>query len=278
ALCLAAGALAPTGAQAAVQRQSASAGSVKATFTFTETHGRYSLPEYGEEKLAIERAGRPAYEAPVSSSLCSGACWPGGSLLGRGSSSVQVLALEAPSEPDVLLNLFTGGAHCCSVTQAFSYDGASATYVKAEHDFGNVPARLERPGPGSGSGSAERLVSADNRFAYAFTDFADSGLPVQVWTLSAGRFVDVTRSYPALIARDARRQWHGFLADRNNGVGLIAAWAADECLLGHRAKVERMLARQLRAGRLQSAFGAYRGRRFIHALMADLKRWGYLHR
>ncbi len=85
------------------------------------------------------------------------------------------------------------------------------------------------------------LLSADAGFKYAFTDGADSGEPIQIWRFVPQRFVDVTRAYPGLIRTDAARWLRLFRHDLANGVGLIAAWAGDEELLGHDSLVQATL-------------------------------------
>jgi hypothetical protein len=57
-------------------------------------------------------------------------------------------------------------------------------------------------------------------------------------------------------------------------VGVIAAWAADEDLLGHTRLVSRYLHRQAAAGHLHSSFGAG-GPRFVAKLQRFLRRRGY---
>jgi hypothetical protein len=121
------------------------------------------------------------------------------------------------------------------------------------------------------------FVSADSRFFGAFSDLAGSGLPIQISKFTAGRFVDVTRLYPALITKDARQWWHWFTRSPSDGNGYIAAWAADEELLGHGALVNDRLALELRRGRLGAALpGGWGGRRFTRRLNTLLRRWGYL--
>ncbi len=253
-------------AAASAKTQTAHAGGVSASFSYT---GRF--PGYSRERLQIRRAGRVAYDAPVASSYCNPKfpCDPGA---GSGSApSVHVLDLESDRRPDVVLDLFTGGAHCCTVEQVFRLDRATGTYVKAERNFGDPGARirdLRRDG-------RLEFVSADDSFAYAFTDFADSGFPVQILTFRGGRFVDVTRQYPALIRADAGRWLRLFKHHLDDGVGLIAAYAADEDLLGRYGLVRNTLARELRKGDLRSLGGGPGGSRFVHALQKFLRQHGY---
>ena len=88
----------------------------------------------------------------------------------------------------------------------------------------------------------------------------------------------MTARFPAQLAADAARQYHAYLANRRQGFGLgfIAAWAADEDLLGRSALVARTLAAQSRAGDLRSADGfAKQGDAFIAQLRRFLVTNGY---
>jgi hypothetical protein len=197
-------------------------------------------------RLEISRSGQSFYAQPVSSRYCREYC----GLESFGGGPLLVKDLEGDGEPDVVLELNTGGAHCCTVVQVFSLDPGVMAYRGIERDFGDPGAVLEDV---AGDGRLE-LESADDRFAYAFTSYAFSGLPVQIWRISDARFVNVTRSFPRALRADAARQLKGFLANRRQGMGLglIAAWAGDEYLLGHRSLVAGTLAREARFGRLRS--------------------------
>ena len=102
-----------------------------------------------------------------------------------------------PGSPQVVLELYSGGANCCFIDQIFSYDPGTMAYVKTEHDFADAGATIKR------LNGQYRFVSADGAFKYAFTDGADSGEPLQIWQFTAGGFVDVTRHYPGMIRKDA---------------------------------------------------------------------------
>jgi hypothetical protein len=247
--------------------QTAVAGSVTATFTFTG-----KAPNFHGERLTIARSGAVVYDQPVVAKFCGKLCWPGPPVGGR--PSVQVVDVEHTGEPDVVLDLYSGGAHCCTVLQIFSFDPAANTYVGTEREFGDPDVRvadLRRDG-------RFELLTADDSFAYRFTDYAASGLPIQIFTFAGGRFIDVTRSYPALIAKDAAIWLKAFKGMARAGdpdsVGVIAAWAADEDLLGHTGLVSRYLHRQAAAGHLNAPFGAG-GSRFVANLQRFLRRRGY---
>jgi hypothetical protein len=258
-------ALAPSSALATTQ--TAAAGPVSATFSFTF---HPAVNDYTGLRLKITRAGATAYDQAVASRFCASPfCWPGAPPQGH-SSSVQVRDLDPGGELEVLLELYSGGAHCCVIEQVFSFDSAASTYLKTERNFGDYGAALKD----LRHDGVLDFVSGDDSFAYAFTDFADSGLPIQILTFHARRFVNVTRHFPKLIARDAAHWLRAFKANLANGVGFIAAWAADEELLGHSKLVKDTLARELKAGHLRGTFES--GSRFVRDLNRFLRRRHYL--
>jgi hypothetical protein len=248
--------------------QTASAGDVTATFTF-----QGKVPHFRGLRLTIARGGTVVYDQPVVAQFCEKLCWPGPLTGGR--PAVQVADIEGNGEPDVVLNLFSGGAHCCTVLQVFSYDPGTMTYVKTERVFGDPDARIvdERH-----DGHLE-FLTADDSFAYAFTDFAASGLPIEILTFAGGHFTDVTSAFPALVAKDAafwRNAFRGMARDHySDSVGVVAAWAADEDRLGHVKLVNRFLAQQAKAGHLNAPFNAG-GAKFVARLQKFLRRHGYL--
>lgn len=255
---------------ALARTETTTSGSVTATLRF---RGHY--PTYSHESLTIAQSGRVVYDRPVDAVLCGGLCAPGSADGGR---ALSLLDLDQTGQPSVVLDLYSGGAHCCTIAQVFTFSPAAGTYTMAQHNFGDPGYRVADLGH---DGNREFLTS-DDAFAYAFTDYAASGMPIQVLRFSAGRFVDVTRSYPRLITADAALWMRSFrqMARQHyqDSVGVAAAWAADEDMLGRSRTVTRFLNRQARAGHLNSALGRTvpTGRRFVAALQRFLRRHGYL--
>ena len=250
--------------------QSAQSGNVSATFTFSG-----SYPNFSGLHLSIAQGNTVYYDEPVASKLCGTYCAPA-TPSGK-ASSVHVLDLEHDGQPDVLLDLYSGGAHCCWIEQVFSFDPGTMTYAETQHDFGDPGEEVVDLGH---NGNYE-FLTADDSFAYEFTDFAASGLPIQILTFSDRRFVNVTRQYPKLIARDAarwRKAFNGMAKQHySDSVGVVAAWAADEELLGHVKLVNTFLANQLKAGRLNSALSPEEpsGAKFVAKLRKFLRNHGY---
>jgi hypothetical protein len=243
---------APAGA--ALRHTTVRRSQVTASFTY-----RGKAPDFRDLRLKIVRSGVVAYDRPVRSGFCGGACWPGAA----SGPSVHVVRLDRGSELQVVLDLYSGGAHCCSLEQVFSYDARARTYRQVERNFGDPLAELKVLGR---DGRSE-FVSADDRFASAFTSFAGSGLPIQIFSFSSGRFHDVTRSYPALIVKDAARWWRVYRSNLIDGQGVIAAWAADEYMLGKAAAARRTLDSERAKQHLTKSF--------VRELETFLRRNGY---
>jgi hypothetical protein len=243
------------------------AGNVKASFSYTG-----SAINARHLHLQIRRAGRLRYDRAVFSRQCSPDCQPG-SLQPR-SSSVYAVYLEQNRNPDVVLSLYSGGANCCFIDQVFSYDPSRGTYVKTQHDFASAGSRLRF----LGSPRRWRFLSADDSFKYLFTDGADSGEPVQIWSFAQRHFTDVTNSYRRIISADAGRWLALFKHHIANGVGFIAAWAADEERLGNDALVQSTLTNEAQRGDLRDGGnGLATGKRFVAKLNRNLGKLGYRH-
>ncbi len=273
ALTAAAAVVLATASVALAATQTVSAGNVTATFSFS---GAY--PNYRDLHLTIAQAGQVLYDKPVVSEpqVCGKYCAPVSTSARH--PSVSVLDLEDNGQENVVLGLYSGGAHCCYVDQVFSLNQATMTYVKTEYEFGDPGAQIVD----LGHNGRYQFLTADDSFAYEFTDYAASGLPIRILAFSDDRFVNITRKFPKLIARDAAAWLRAYRSEAKAGypdsVGLIAAWAADEDELGHSAQVAGYLAKQAKDGHLNSPLAPVvpEGRKFVAKLQRFLRAHGYL--
>ncbi len=218
-------------------------------------------------------AGTTLYHGQVTNRACGTGCGPS---ITPQTPALRFAALQGPgtaSTPDLLVNLYSGGANCCFVTDVLAPSAAvGGQYtLSTEHNFGSAGYRLRR--------LDGRLVfeTADNRFETAFTDFASSGLPLLLQRLEGTRFADVTSDYPRLVRRDAARWLKAYhRAHGRDNVGFAAAWAADEARLGYWSYAHAYLVSQARAGYLHSALLPHLGGlRFVDRLETFLRRGGY---
>ncbi len=240
-------------ASAGAATQTASAGGVTATLSYTGGPGITTK----NLRLSISQNGKVVYNQPVVSKACFKTCSP------TPKGAVHVVYLEGTGALEVVVSMFTNGADCCGIEQVFTPSASMGTYYKAEHNFGPVGARLEQL---THDGHYE-LVSGDPFFYCQFSACFASGLPIQIWGWNAGSFIDLTRRFPALIAKDAAVWWSDYRKHLKQGTGLIAAWAADEDLLGKQATVASTLATEVRAHHISASF--------VSGLQHFLKTHGY---
>lgn len=238
---------------ARTRTETSSLGQVKATFFFRKKGDI----DYRDLTLSIERNGALLFKATKPFE----GYWPGGFFH---EPSVRALDFEGDGEPEVLLNLYSGGAHCCTSAYVYRYRAATNSYKPVIRGFGDVGFKLKDL---DGTGPPE-FLSADPAFSGAFTSYAESRFPIQVLSFANGRFSDVTASFPALVTRDLKAQkaaYARFRKHRFNARGALAAVAADQYRLGAKAAGAATLAR----GR------ALYGARYVKGVRKLLKRGGY---
>jgi subtilisin-like proprotein convertase family protein len=254
-----------------VETKRAGAGSVAAELSYREQNGRY-----GDVRLRIARAGTIALDTPLARIRCEVCADATGFALLSTVEPLLVRDLDRNGEPEVLLNLYTGGAHCCSFTLLFHLRGER--YAQTLGYWGNYGYRLrdlDRDG-------APELVAADNRFAYVFVPYVASVPPTRIWRFDGGRLVDVTRRFPAVIAAEARELLRMYERTRRSEFpevrGILAAYLADHYLLGRAEAGWRTLERAYRRGDLGRGAvkdGYPAGRSYLRKLRSFLRETGY---
>jgi hypothetical protein len=250
---------------AAADEYTASSGQVAATFSF-EQPADY---EYTDLWLTVSRAGAIVFDDPLSILSCEEPyCVPGPVFQDGG---ITVRDLDGDAEPEVIADVFTGGAHCCMASEILRWDGT--VYRPRERNWADVGYRLtdtDRDG-------LPEFKTADARFAYVFASFADSRFPLRILKYRDGTFTNVTRANKRLVRTDAAKLRREYRRRRNGSVslGVLAAWTADQYLLGRRRAAHRFLKTEARAGRLRSFEGWPSGRAYIRVLKKRLRRWGY---
>jgi hypothetical protein len=253
-------------------------GSVTATLTGTTASGIGGQPGLSVAELSVSLAHGGHFSEPVTPPAQAPMVFPVSiAPVPPDSTTTPLVPVAAalclarfPGEalPTVLLGLFTGGAHCCFVTRAIGLS-SSGFAPPVDDALGNPSAFL------SPDGEHALLVTADNSFAYAFSSYAASGMPVKVLQFSGGTFVDVTKQHPDLVTRDASRWWTAFNGAPGNGLGVLAPWVADECRLGRSASAWTTVDQLQAEGRLSGPPAWAQGAAYVHALEAFTAQHGY---
>jgi subtilisin-like proprotein convertase family protein len=246
-----------------VERRTVTFGGVTATLSFREVSD-----EYSDTRLRIVREGRT-----VLASTVPGAGAPGW----RPVPPPVVRRLDADAEPEVVVEAFTGGAHCCTVSHVYRWSARAARYTRQTRDWGNVGYRvadLDRDG-------RPEFRSADDRFNYRFTAYALSAAPLQIWRLDRGRLRDVTRLFKASVRADAAAAWRRYRSLRKQRLdvrGALAAWLADQYLLGRGDAGWKQVGAAYRRGELGKTAkkdGYAAGRAYVVELRAFLRKLRY---
>lgn len=244
-----------------------SAGGVSATLSWQS--GAYAV---SSPRLQISRGGTVVSDLDVSD-VCKDC------LLVPDSGSFSILHvadLDRDGEPEVIFDTSSGGAHCCTDARIYGYQAAAGTYRRtASQYWGNAGYELRDL---AGDGRLE-LSGGDDAFAYAFSSYAASVFPPKIVAYSVdratgkARLTEVQRRFPKVIRKQAAGLLKEIRRARPAGdgsheiQGVIAAYVADQYLLGHGS-----------AGRAQAARARRRGLTapgFERDLLKFLTRAGY---
>jgi hypothetical protein len=267
-------------ALAATRTQTSTSGQVTATFTYDYKRSQYGTYDFANLHVTIDRAGARLVDEGLEDTQCNGcSSWPAdqGS---KETQSVTVRDLDANGEPEVLVDLYSGGANCCWYTVSYRFDAAQNRYVK----------KVLRPGlsfpytlKDLDKNGVPEFDSIDYRFAYKYGSNADTPRPLRIFNWNAGKLVDVTVRFPQLAAADAAVMYKGYLRYRKvkdvNVRGLLAAYLADSYNAGNGRVAWRRVVAAYRRGDVDKKFagdvGPF-GKAYLKSLRVFLKKTGYL--
>ena len=227
-------------------------------------------------RVKITRDGAVLYDRPIGG-RCNEFCMATDSALtGR---HIGFRDLDGSGEPEVIVDVHSGGTSCCVLVFAFAYDSASNTYRRTRLDSGAgfVVRDYDRNG-------VLDLVGDDFRFRALFTCGACGARPIRIWNWSRAGFEVVTESFPARIRAHARRMRRLYARARRSRdaafvKGALNPYVGDLCLLDRCGDGFRLVRAALRRGELarRSPFDlAPLGREYVRALKRYLRRTGYL--
>jgi hypothetical protein len=248
-----------------------SSGAVQATLS-------WDAAEYGiaNPHLKITRAGVVAYDVSLAD-VCPEGCILVPDQPGQ-PSVLQVVDLDRDHEPEVLVDTYSGGAHCCLATRIYDYRPASAMYGRTSVRWGNGDYSLKD----LGHDHKLEFVGQDDVFAYAFSSYADSAFPPLILRFrhahGRARVDDVTSDFPARVRSDARRLLRVIRrakAGESDVRGVLAAYVADEFMLRKGRVGLREVARAQHRKLLDGDHAWPYGSHYRRALLKFLRKNGY---
>lgn len=196
-----------------------------------------------------------------------------------GDDFIRFVQLDDSPEKEIVIEMYSGGAHCCLYDVILGWATGGSFYRWTMHDFGDA-------GPGVRFSDLDydgrkEFRTGDTRFAYLFGAYAESQFPPRVWEYSGGYLLDRTRLFPRLARRDAAESLRVYRRTRGRWFGVrssLAAYVADQCLLGQCRRGFRLVERAIRRGELRPPSSRPRinyGQKFFQRLHRFLRRAGY---
>lgn len=179
-----------------------------------------------------------------------------------------VIAFQRTQHPGVMIEGFTGGAHCCEVPVIYLYNGPNSGYVKVVDMSPNHPKNSYVFDANQGFipevvGNEVLLTTGDDRFSYAFGCYACSATPLVLYAAGPYGLTDVTSQHSALVVLHAQSLLQrGLSAVRAETAvstnipapfGVLAPWVADECEIGRGASAFSTIEKLSREGKLSNA-------------------------
>src|SRR4051795_9283533 len=274
ALTLAFVGIGPGPASAATRTETGSAGHVTATFTYDYNKTSFGSYDFSKLHLTIDRSGARLLDADVGEEQCKGClAWPASQAV-KGLSSVTVRDLDADGEPEVLLDLYSGGANCCWYSESYRFDEAQNKYIQKTLRPGlSFPYTLKD----IDHNRIPEFRTVDYRFAYKYGLNADTPRPLRIFNWGAGgKLVDVTVGFPRLAAVDAADYYKSYLHYRKvkdvNVRGLLAAYLADSYNARNGRVAWRRVVAAYRRGEVNKRFAGEAGP-FGKAYLQSLRRF-----
>ncbi len=178
-------------------------GKVTATLNYTNDRAPYGgyVTATGLD-LVVQTRGRPVNRI-TGKGLHFRA--PGNVIQPR--TALVVRDITGDGDPEILISTFTGGAHCCFETRVVRWMPKAGRYVVSKHDWSGAAPKIQL----LNRDRVPEFVGYDMRFAYLLdASYADSMFPPRVWNYRNGRFVEVTKRFPAVSVRGMNRAWAAY--------------------------------------------------------------------
>jgi hypothetical protein len=255
---------------------SASSGPVTATVTAIGAASENTITDATRIRLTIARGNAIAFNGPLRA--CRFGCAPedpsGGRFL-----ELKAADLDGDGDAEVLVDRSDGFTPCCTLeTAIMRRDPFTGLYRELDRHWGESYRIVDFD-----HDRRRELLTGDLRFYERFAPrIAGFQLPTKILQLRPRGLADVTRRHPGVVRRQVRsldrlmRSTDAIADGRRTGNRTIAraalrpqlaAYAADERLLGRRAVGDRRLAREVRRHHVSAPFR--------RALLGFLARAGY---
>ncbi|MEA2423627.1 MAG: hypothetical protein QOH13_37 [Thermoleophilaceae bacterium] len=266
-------------AAAKSKTETATSGQVTATLSYNYKTTRYGTSDFTNMKVAVTRAGVQLVDKTLGPECRYCTPWPAGGG-NKDAPSIFLRDLDNDGEPEVLVDLYSGGANCCWYSDTWRFDEARNAYVE----------KVLRPGlsfpyalKDLNKDGVPEFNSIDYRFAYKYGSNADTPRPIRIFDWDAGKLIDVTIAYPGLAAKDAAVYYKLYLKYRKvkdvSVRGILAAYLADSYNAKNGTVAWRRVVAAYHRGDVDKKFAGEsgpHGAAYLKSLQSFLKKLGYL--
>lgn len=108
--------------------------------------------------------------------------------------SIKADELGKDGEMDLLIGVYSGGAHCC-YTVYTGHTEENNFVITDSLELGNSDYEIKD----LNDDNQREIFAYDDRFAYAFTSYAGSRFSPMVYTVTDYKFINITHKFPAVV-------------------------------------------------------------------------------
>ncbi len=109
-------------------------------------------------------------------------------------SDVKEYDLNNDGNKEILVDSYSGGAHCCTSLYLGKFTSGRFDFIDSIY-WGNSFYEIKD----LNNNGKQEIEGVNDMFAYAFTNYAASGLNILIYAFQDNRFVDVTKDFPKLV-------------------------------------------------------------------------------
>jgi len=111
--------------------------------------------------------------------------------------SIQEIDLDKNGSNEIIIETFSGGAHCCSSLLIAKVKGNSFRYMDSLY-LGNCGYNIDD----LNKDGEKEIISCNDMFAYVFTNFSMSRFPITIYSFSDGKLKIANEDFKAVVIKD----------------------------------------------------------------------------
>jgi hypothetical protein len=143
---------------------------------------------------------------------------------------VNLVDLDKDGTAEVIVSTFSGGAHCCTSFNIYSWQKDKFTKTATGNLDGEGGSFVDLNKDGK-----YEFITYDNSFLYTFSSYAGSYPPTLIYSFEGGKFQDITHKYPQKMREVLNGMYNSLReSQKNKGEinGILAGYVAQKILLG----------------------------------------------